>query len=88
VCRLIGGDLSLVPKIEARNQFWQETEARRGVQRALLEERPVLNRTEQEERTPREADVRDELARRGGASRGRLRWRHAPALPTSLLQIR
>jgi len=41
LCRLIGGDTALVGEIEARNQFWQETEARREVQRALLEKRTV-----------------------------------------------
>jgi hypothetical protein len=64
LCRLIGGDTALVGEIKARNQFWQETEARREVQRALLEKRTVSEQTEQGERTPREADVRDNLARR------------------------
>lgn len=63
VCRLLGGDTTLIREIESRNEWWQHTTARRSVQSELLQ--PPAPAPEDAQQAPArmlEATVRDALA--------------------------
>lgn len=59
ICRLLGGDESLIPEIEARNAFWKSTPAREQQQQALLQPMTDMKRVKHEQ----EKDVQMQLAR-------------------------
>lgn len=61
ICRLIGGDESLIPEIEARSKFWSSTLTRMEQREQLLKPMKDFKHTMAEERV-REKDVQMELA--------------------------
>jgi hypothetical protein len=63
ICRLLGGDITLIDQIQGRNKWWQQNDFRKSIQKQLLEQ-PIelVNQGDAINHRVKEHTVRDSLA--------------------------